>query len=206
MSILQIRSHIEKETESEVQDILQKAQAEARTIIEDAKKKAAALVEEHKQKQAMENLSRERSELAILRMNQKGELTKVKAEWLDRIFNEARKRLDVLAEEADSPAYRDFLTSLVVEGTTKMKGSTFTIQSNPQASELLRKNLKAITKRITEEKGEEVELQIESQPDFPPGVIIHSYDKHQYYNNTLDARLTGARQSLSGELYSLLFR
>lgn len=133
-------------------------------------------------------------------------MTKMKAEWLDRVFEDAQKRLNIMAEETDSPTYREFLTSLVEEGVVKIKGSKFTVQSNNQGSELLRKNLKAITKKISEEKGEEIELQLESIPDFPPGVMIHSSDKRLYYNNTLDARLSGAKQRLSGGLYSRLFR
>jgi vacuolar-type H+-ATPase subunit E/Vma4 len=139
-------------------------------------------------------------------MNHKAELTKVKVEWLDRAFEEARKRLHMLAGEADAPTYKEFLTRLVEEGAVKIKGSKFTVQSNNQGSELLRKNLKAITKKISEEKGEEIELQLESIPDFPPGVMIQSSDKRLYYNNTLDARLSGAKQRLGGELYSRLFR
>jgi vacuolar-type H+-ATPase subunit E/Vma4 len=206
LSVLQIRSHIEKETEAEIQNILAKAEAEAKAIVEDAKKEAARLIEEQKQKQASESLAKERSELAILRMNQRAELTRMKAEWLDRAFEEAKQRLDKLAENSGSSTYRDFLAGLVFESTVKMRGSKFTIQADNRESEILKGNLNAISKRIVQAKGVEVELQIETKPDIPPGVIIRSPDERQYYNNTLEARLTSVRQRLSGQIYSLLFK
>jgi vacuolar-type H+-ATPase subunit E/Vma4 len=206
LSVLQIRSHIEKETEAEVQDILAKAEAESKAIVEDAKREAAKLIEEQRQKQVSESLAEERSELAILRMNQRAELARTKAEWLDRAFEEAKERLDKLAEDSGSPIYRDFLAGLVVEGTVKMGGSKFTIQADKRESEILKGNLKAISKRIAQARGVEVELQIETNPNIPLGVIIRSHDERQYYNNTLEARLTSARQRLSGQIYSLLFK
>jgi vacuolar-type H+-ATPase subunit E/Vma4 len=205
LSILQIKSHIQKETELEIQDILQRAEVEARTIIEDAKNKAATLMEEQKQKLSIQSLAAQRSELAILRMNQKAELTKLKADWLNQAFEKAHSQLRTLAEEVDSNSYKELLISLVLEGMVKMKGAKFTIQSDNQGSELLRRNLKIITKKVSEEKGTMVELEIESNPDLPPGAIIQSSDKRQYYNSTLDAILTGAKQRLSGTVYEALF-
>lgn len=206
MSILEIKSHIEKETEREVQDILQKAEAEAKTIIEDAKRKAEELLQEQKNKLAKEDLAKERSELAVLRMSHKAELIKVKAQWLDRTFEEARKRLGELVRDTNSASYKQFVTGLVVEGAVRIKGSKIVIQSDDVTTEFLRKNMKSISKMISDVKREEVELQLESIQDMPPGVIVRSANKRQYYNNTLEARLSEARQKLSGELYGLLFK
>jgi len=206
LSVLEIKSHIEKETETEIRQILQEAEAEAHSIIENAKKKVAAILEEHKQKRTFENLAKERSELAILRMTQKAELTKVKAGWLDRAFEEAEKRLSDFMKDTRSPAHKDFLTGLVVEGAIKMSGSRFVVLADSQVSGFLKKTLKSISKRISEAKGGEIELQLTSKPNTPAGVILQSADRRQYYNNTLEARLSATRQRLGGELYSLLFR
>ncbi len=205
MSIAEIKSHIEKETELEVQDILQKAEIEAKTIIEDATKKAATIREEQRQRRILENLARERSELAILRISQKAKTSQTKAEWLDRAFQEAQKRINELARETNSPANKELLTGLVVEGVTKMKGSKFVIQSNQATSDLLKKTLREISRAISETKGD-VELQILSDQNTPQGVIIQSADRLEYYNNTLESRLSAAKQRLRGEIYDLLFK
>lgn len=206
MSILEIKSHIEKETEREVQDVLQKAEAEAKTIIEEAKRKAEELLQEQKNKRAKEVLAEERSELAVLRMSHRAELIKVKAQWLDRAFEEAQNRIGELVKDADSASYKQFVTGLVVEGAVRIKGSKIFIQSDSVTTEFLKKNMKSISKMISDAKREEVELGLESVRDTPPGVIVRSADKRQYYNNTLEARLSEARQNLSGELYGMLFK
>jgi len=206
MSILEIKSQILKETESEVQDILNKAEIESRLIVEDAKKKAELLLEEKKQKRAKEELAKERAELAILRIGQKSELVKLKSQWLDRAFEEASKRLNEMAKDADSASYKQFVTGLVVEGALRMKGSKFTIQADSKTADLIKKNLKTISRMISDSKKAEVDLQMDVNPTTSVGVIIQSADRRQYYNNTLEARLSDVRRRLSGELYSLLFK
>ena len=206
MSIMEIKSHIEKETELEVQEIIQKAEDEARTIIEETRKRAATIRGEQEQKRTQENLSKERSELSILRISQKAKTSQVKAKLLDRTFEEAQKRINELTRDPSSPTCKELLTELVVEGVSKMKGSKFVIQSNQATGDLLKKNLKEISKRTSEIKGEEVELKILPNPATPPGVIIQSTDEVEYFNNTLGSRLTGARERLRGEIYDLLFK
>lgn len=206
MSIQDIKSQIMRETESEVQDMLDKAGIESERIIEDAKKKAELLLEEQKQKRAKEVLTKERAELAILRIGHKSELVELKSQWLDRAFKEARERLLELAEDTDSTTYRQFITGLVVEGALNMKGSAFTIQADRNAADVIKKNLKAISKIISDSKKAEVDLRLDSNPITSIGVIVQSADSRQYYNNTLDARLADVKQRLSGDLYSMLFK
>jgi vacuolar-type H+-ATPase subunit E/Vma4 len=203
---MEIKLHIKKETESEIQEILQKAEDEAKAIIEEARKRATTIRKEQEQKRIQENLSKERSELSILRISQKAKTSQIKAELLDRTFEEAQKRINQLTRDTGSPTYKELLTKLVVEGVSKMKSSKFVIQSNQATGDLLKKNLKEISKSTSEIKGEEVELRILPNPATPPGVIIQSTDEIEYYNNTLESRLTGARERLRGEIYGLLFK
>jgi vacuolar-type H+-ATPase subunit E/Vma4 len=201
-----MRSQIERETEREVQEILQKAEAEAKTIIEEAEKKAEELLKNERNRRTTELLTRRRAELAILRMNQRTELMKVKAQWLDRAFEEAGKRLGEIARDTDSDSYRGFITDLVVEGAAKIKGSKIFIQSDNVTAGFLKKNRRSIEEAISDIKQENVEIHLETVPEMPAGVIIRSADKRQYFNNTLEARLSETRKSLSGEIYSLLFK
>ncbi|OGD52496.1 hypothetical protein A3K80_06790 [Candidatus Bathyarchaeota archaeon RBG_13_38_9] len=205
MSITNFVTHIEKETKSEIEEIQRKSENEANQIVEESKKKVQAIIEEQKHKMAQEKLTRERSELAILRMKQNTELVKTKFEWLDRAFDEAQKKLFELLENTNSPTYKKFLNDIVVEGIVSMKGSKFIIQSNQKTNDLLRKNSTTITKSASKAKGENIDLKFEQNPDIHIGVIIQSDDKRQYYNNTLEARLTATRESFGGNVYTLLF-
>ena len=205
MSITNFVTHIEKETKSEIEEIQRKSENEANQIVEESKKKAQAIIEEQKHKMAQEKLTRERSELAILRMKQNTELVKTKSEWLDRAFDEAQKKLFELLKDNNSPTYKIFLNDIVIEGIVSMKGSKFIIQSNQKTNDLLRKNSTTITKSASKAKGENIDLKFEQNPDIRIGVIIQSDDKRQYYNNTLEARLTASRESYGGDVYTLLF-
>jgi len=205
LSITNFVTHIEKETKSEIEEIQRKSENEANQIVEESKKKAQAIIEEQKHKMAQEKLTRERSELAILRMKQNTELVKTKSEWLDRAFDEAQKKLFELLKDTNSPTYKKFLNDIVVEGIVSMKGSKFIIQSNQKTNDLLRKNSTTITKSASKAKGENIDLKFEQNPDIRIGVIIQSDDKRQYYNNTLEARLTATRESYGGDVYTLLF-
>ena len=205
MSITNFVTHIEKETKSEIEEIQRKSENEANQIVEESKKKAQAIIEEQKHKMAQEKLTRERSELAILRMKQNTELVKTKSEWLDRAFDEAQKKLFELLKDTNSPTYKKFLNDIVVEGIVSMKGSKFIIQSNQKTNDLLKKNSTTITKSASKAKGENIDLKFEQNPDIRIGVIIQSDDKRQYYNNTLEARLTASRESYGGDVYTLLF-
>ena len=205
MSITNFVTHIEKETKSEIEEIQRKSENEANQIVEESKKKAQAIIEEQKHKMAQEKLTRERSELAILRMKKNTELVKTKSEWLDRAFDEAQKKLFELLKDTNSPTYKKFLNDIVVEGIVSMKGSKFIIQSNQKTNDLLKKNSTTITKSASKAKGENIDLKFEQNPDIRIGVIIQSDDKRQYYNNTLEARLTASRESYGGDVYTLLF-
>ncbi|MEE9459962.1 MAG: V-type ATP synthase subunit E family protein [Candidatus Bathyarchaeia archaeon] len=205
MSITNFATHIEKETKSEIEEIRRKAENEANQIVEESKKKAQDIIKEQKHKMTQEKFIRERSELAIIRMKQNTELVKTKSEWLDRAFDEAQKKLFELLKDTNSPTYKKFLNDIIVEGIVSMKGSKLIIQSDQKTNDLLKKNSATITKSASKVKGDNIDLKFEQNPGIRIGVIIQSDDKRQYYNNTLEARLTGTRESFSGDVYTLLF-
>ncbi|MGB6680883.1 MAG: V-type ATP synthase subunit E family protein, partial [Candidatus Bathyarchaeia archaeon] len=128
-----------------------------------------------------------------------------KSEWLDSAFDEAQKKLFELLKDTNSLTYKKFLNNIVVEGIVSVKGSKFIIQSNQKTNDLLKKNSATIIKSASKAKGENIDLKFEQNPDIRIGVIIQSDDERQYYNNTLEARLTGTRESFGGDVYTLLF-
>ncbi|MGQ9543152.1 MAG: V-type ATP synthase subunit E [Candidatus Bathyarchaeia archaeon] len=206
MSAEKIREYIEKETEAEVKRIIENAEAEARRIIEEAKERASARLEELRHKRLVERLARERSELSIMRMTQRAELIKIKTEWLNRVFDEAYKRIGEMAKDPGSTSYRNFLMGLVVEGATALRGSKLLLKADTESGKFLQRSLKELSDKISEMKGERVELEVESQPNSPLGVIIQSSDGRRYYSNTLEARLARVRERIGGSIYNMLFK
>ncbi|MEM3429482.1 MAG: V-type ATP synthase subunit E family protein [Candidatus Bathyarchaeia archaeon] len=206
MSVEKIREYIERETEAEAKKILSEAESEAKKIVEEAKRKASARLEELKQRRIAETVARERSEISIMKMAQRAELTKIKTEWLNRAFEEAYKRIQDMAKDPDSRAYRDFLVGLVVEGAINLRGSKLLLKTDVNSSKVLHRSLKEILERVSKVKGEKIELEIEDTPDSQLGVIIQSSDGRQYYVNTLEARLEKVRDRLAGTIYNMLFK
>ena len=206
MSAEKIREYIERETEAEVKRIIGEAEAEAKKIVEEAKRNASTRLEELRQRRMAEMLARERSELSIMKMAQRAELTKIRTEWLNRAFQEAYRRVQELAKDPSSKAYRDFLVGLVVEGAANLRGSKLLLKTDVDSGKVLERSLKEISDKVSKVKGEKVELEIEASQGSPEGVIIQSSDGRQYYVNTLEARLERVRERLAGVIYNMLFK
>jgi vacuolar-type H+-ATPase subunit E/Vma4 len=139
-------------------------------------------------------------------MDRKGEILQQKLKWANRVFEEAGKRMAEMSRKG-GPEYRELLAQLILEGIAKMKGNRFIVELSSRDSEAVRKQLKTILERAKKTKNEKIELQIRTLSTMGlGGVIISTQDMTQYYNNTLEARLSNARQNLSGEVYRMMFK
>ena len=205
MSVLELKTEIERKAEEEVSRILQNAREEAEKIVSEANAKQVALRDE-KSKTLMRALDTEAmAELAVSRMNRKGELLQLKSGWADRVFEEARKRITEMAEKSGSE-YREYLRKLILEGISKIKGNKLIVEANARDVEVVKKELKTILEGGAKIKNEKIELKLKAQSGMSGGVIVSTEDMTKYYNNTLEARLSYAQQNLSGEVYKILFK
>jgi len=206
MSTVGLLKDIQKNAELEVESILQKARDEANQLIDKTKKE----IEENKKislKARIEEIQRrEKIELSTIKIDQKIKLLNVREEIIQRIFIEAEKRLKEVAESSD-PRYINFLNNAVIEGAKKISGNKIIILTNNSDKKKLKKNLELLQKEVTKIRGISTDLVLSSENiQTLGGVILHTEDMHQYYNNTIEARLTKFREEQIEKLIDVLLK
>ena len=206
MSVLELKSEIQRRAEEEAARILEDARKEAEKLVAEARSKVESLREE-KTRTLMRSLeTEERAELAISRMDQKGEILQTKSQWADRVFEEAGKRLAEMADKGGSD-YRELLSKLILEGILKTEGNKFIAEVDSKDVDAIKKELKPILDRAAKIRNEKIELEIKAlSTDSMGGIILSTEDMTRYYNNTLEARLSSARQNLAGEIHKIMFK
>lgn len=205
MSLQQLQSEIEKKAEDEATRILHAANQEAQKIVAEAETKASSVRGERTAALKRELDAQEKAQLAIARMERKGELLQVKANWAKRIFDEAEKKLGEMAQERGRE-YHELLNNLVLEGIKKIDGTKFIVEVNSRDKEIVKPILNTITQKAGKIKNSEIVLRMESlQSRTIGGVVVSTEDRTQYFNNTLEARLSTVARAIEGTVYKILF-
>jgi vacuolar-type H+-ATPase subunit E/Vma4 len=205
LSLQELQTEIERNAEQEASKILESAKQEAVKIVAQASAKAESLREERTRTLERELNARERAELAIARMDRKGELLRVKSEWAKRVFEEVEKRIAKIAENSGQE-YNGLLSNLILEGITAMNGTKFIVETNSRDKEAISHVLGTVAERAGKIKNGKVILQIGTlQTRTVGGVVVSTEDRVQYFNNTLEARLSAASQNLEGAIRKILF-
>jgi len=205
LSLQALQSEIERKAQEEASSILETARAEAEKIVAEANTKAASIRDERTKAIRREIDAKEKSELAIARMDQKGDLLRVKSGWTNRVYEEAEKRITKMAENAGRE-YNELLATLTLEAISKMNGSKFILETSPRDKEAFSKMLGTITERASKLKNNKVTLRLETlQTKTLGGVIVSTEDRVQYFNNTLEARLAVASRKVEGAIRQILF-
>ena len=205
MSLQALQSEIERKAQQEAASILETARVEAEKILAEANAKAANLRDERTKAIRREIDAKEKAELAIARMDRKGDLLRVKSGWTNRVFEEVEKRVTKMAENGGRE-YDELLANLILEGVTKMNGSKFIVETNPRDKEAISHLLGTITERASKVKNDKITLHLETLPTRTlGGAVVSTEDRLQYFNNTLEARLAAASQKLEGTIRQILF-
>ena len=205
MSLQALQSEIERKAQQEAASILETARVEAEKILAEANAKAANLRDERTKAIRREIDAKEKAELAIARMDRKGDLLRVKSGWTNRVFEEVEKRVTKMAENGGRE-YDELLANLILEGVTKMNGSKFIVETNPRDKEAISHLLGTITERASKAKNDKITLHLETLPTRTfGGAVVSTEDRLQYFNNTLEARLAAASQKLEGTIRQILF-
>jgi vacuolar-type H+-ATPase subunit E/Vma4 len=205
LSLSAIKSEIDQKTEQEISKILENSKHEAEDVIAQANARAEAIRRERCKALENELDEEERSQLAILRMNLRGDMLRLKQKWSSAVFERAKERIKQLAEK-DGPEYRELLRKLVLEGAANLKGDRFIVEANPRDQKMIAEDLRIISEKATKTKKEQVHFQTRPMPRIGlGGVVIYAEDGTQEYDNTLDARLMAASQNLAGQINKILF-
>jgi vacuolar-type H+-ATPase subunit E/Vma4 len=205
LSTPELRSEIERKAQEEISKIIENAKREAEAITAEATAKSEAQGAERKKALTRELEAQEKTELATLRMDRKGELLRLKSELCDRVFEEAQKRISKIAA-SDSKGYIELLSRLSVEGIAALSGKSFVVQANSRDVDAIQKELKTIKTKAAKIKNTEVALRIDTLPGKTlGGVVVSVEDGTQSYNNLLEARFTIAKRNLAWNVYETLF-
>jgi vacuolar-type H+-ATPase subunit E/Vma4 len=205
LSLQQLQAEIDKKAEEEASRILDAAKQEAQKIIAEGNARAASIRDERARTLEREVDARERAELAVARMERKGQLLRVKSEWAKRVFEEVEKRIAKMAENGGRE-YDNLLTDLTLEGITALDGTKFVVETNARDKEAISRVLRTVVERAGRIKNDKVALQTGIlQTKTLGGVVVSTEDRVQYFNNTLEARLSAASQTLEGVILKILF-
>jgi vacuolar-type H+-ATPase subunit E/Vma4 len=205
LSLQALRSEIDRKAQEEASSILATAKAEAEKIVAEANAKAANLRDERTKALLREIDAQEKSQLAIARMDRKGDLLRVKSDWTNRVFEEVEKRITKMAENGGRE-YNELLADLTLEGISKMNGSKFLVETSPRDKEAIINLLETITERASKLKNAKVTLHLGAlQTRTLGGAVVSTEDKVQCFNNTLEARLAAASHELEGTIRQILF-
>jgi vacuolar-type H+-ATPase subunit E/Vma4 len=205
LSLLELQAEIDKKTEDQISRILEEAKQEAGKIVAEANMRAETLRDQRGKALIKEFDAEGRAQVAISRMDRKGELLLLKREWAQRAFGEAEKRIAGMAEKGGLE-YRELLGKLILEGVAKLKGSKFIVEANSRDLQVIKKELANISEKAATIKSDKVELQTRLlSKSGLGGVVVSTEDSTQNYNNTLEARLSAITQIFAGEVHRILF-
>ena len=205
MSLQELQTEIEKKAQDEASRILETARQEAQKIVAESDARAARLREERTKALERTLDAQERSELAIARMDRKGELLRVKSDSAIRVYEEVERRLQKIAEK-DAAEYQELLRSYILEGIDLMNGSKFIVETNSRDKEAISKILGTIAEKAGKIKNTKVTLEAGTlQTRTLGGVVVSTEDRVQYFNSTLEARLSTASRKLESTIRKTLF-
>jgi len=205
LSLQKLTAEIEKKAEDEASRIIEIARQEAQKIVAEANVRAASLKDERARTVERELGARERAELAIARMEGKGGLLRVRSEWAKRVVEEVEKRIAKMAENGGHE-YNELLCDLIIEGITAMNGAKFVVEATSRDSRAISNDLGTLAERAGKIKNGRVSLQTKTlNTKTLGGVVVSTEDRVQYFNNTLEARLSAASRNLEGVISKILF-
>jgi len=205
LSIQALQAEIDRKAEQEATSIRETAQAEAQKILAEARAKAANLRDEQMKALQRELDAREKAELAVARMSQKGDLLRVKSKWTTRVTEETEKRITKMTESG-AREYQELLANLIIDAVTKLSGSKFIVETNSRDKDAVNKLVGMITERATKIKNEKITIQLRTlQTSTLGGAVVSTEDGVQCFNNTLEARLSAASKRLEGTIGQILF-
>ena len=192
MTYEELMASIEATAAERMREMKEKAAAEAEGIRKAARERASGL-EEVALAQAKAKVEAERGKMVgRVREEVKLELLKRKQEVYLRAFQEAKDR--ILAARA-APGYRPAARRLAEETLGKVGGSDLVLHVDPRDKTLFEGILRDLQRNC------------EIVPDLEGagGLTVTSRDGRFLVTNTLESRLSRARELLKGEVFSILY-
>ena len=204
MGIEELRKEILEEADKKVNMILSEARAKADEIVKEAEKKAGHVIERKKESVSRSLREKERSELAITRIEGKRLIYEKKWKLVDLVFKKVVERLE--SYRSDNKYFEDTLPLYIFKAIQSLNSSKVILRVNKNDYNALKNKLKSIEKFISEKYSGKVKLVLDDKPvRIMGGVIVSSSDKNIFYNSSFDAKLVDAREKLAADILDMLF-
>jgi V/A-type H+-transporting ATPase subunit E len=129
-------------------------------------------------------------------------LMQARQELLSKVFEEAERRLEVMAEGMGSD-YTDVLVKMISESASAMGGEEFIVTANERDLDYLKKNLRTINRDLKKALGGTIKLGDESI-DITGGVVVRNVEATKTYYNTLKGTLVNVRSRIEAEVAEIL--
>ena len=163
-------SEIEKFAKEEVERILNEAKLQAEKIIVKAEFKAKQL-----RKERIDQLRKK--------------YIFEKERYLDQLFNNAMNEIMKCVKRQNS-IYKEGLKNLIIEALSNISKDEVIILCNERDKELVESLLNQVLDHFRKHSQREIKvLRVIPELDCLGGVVVHSSDEKEYYNNTIEARI-----------------
>jgi|Deesub1362A_J573_1020465.scaffolds.fasta_scaffold12771_3 V/A-type H+-transporting ATPase subunit E len=193
MALEDILKALEEEGENECRRIKEEAEAKAKTIVEEAKKKAKAFKEKEVEKAKVKASSDGARLINAARLRAKREIVYAKERILQRVKEEAKKKLISQREDKNYP---EVLAKMIAESLDGITSDNVIVRVNTRDKELAEKLL----------RDYQVKAKVETDKGILGGLIVQSEDGRVTVTNTLESRLERAYELLKSEVIDLIFK
>lgn len=203
MGIEELRKEILEEAEKRINGMLEEARAEADRIIKEAEQRAGQIVEGKKEALLKSLKEKERSELAISRIEGKRLILSKKWSLVDEVFNRVAEKLRGIRESKD---YEDVMASYIADAVKSLAVDEVLLMVNDDDHKMFRSKLNSIEKRVSEIVGRRISLNLsDKKPRIIGGVIVTDMSGMLIYNSSFDAKMVEAREKLAADVLNILF-
>jgi V/A-type H+-transporting ATPase subunit E len=204
MGLEELRKEIMEEAEKKIRGILDDAKREAERIIADAEAKAENIVNMKKERVLKDLAEKERSEMAIARIEGKRIIYDSRWRVFDKVFE---KVLEKIKEYHGSDEYyKKVLVRFILEGVKNIGSGEVILYLNSKDKEYVSKNIGSISKAISKFLGRNVKLSVgDDVVRIVGGVIVTDPDGIKIFNNSFESRINRAREELAADVFDILF-
>jgi V/A-type H+-transporting ATPase subunit E len=129
-------------------------------------------------------------------------LMQARQELLSKVFEEAERRLEVMAEGMGSD-YTDILVKMISESASAIGGEEFIVAANERDLAYLKKSLRTINRDLKKALGGTIKLGDEPI-EITGGVVVRNNDATKTYYNTLKGTLVKVRSRIEAEVAEIL--
>lgn len=194
-NVVDKRESLLSQAKEKAEKVIKSAKEEVKTINAESEKQILSLV--GSELRAVNDRIVGSAELEGRKM-----LMQARQELLSKVFEEAERRLEVMAEGMGSD-YTDILVKMISESASAIGGEEFIVAANERDLAYLKKSLRTINKDLKKALGGTIKLGDEPI-EITGGIVVRNNDATKTYYNTLKGTLVKVRSRIEAEVAEIL--